>query len=153
MIGKDEMIRSSINGAVDEFFESITNNVSDMQEKHHLQRELLYKDKEGHSAIDHHKKFGEKKQRKPSGFLKKLVLAAAASRNNSVHPDNDEDKLVEEPPLGEKGDGLDNVTTEPIHEEDLNNSQSTIEIIEDEVEDLKEEHLDEMPVVTNDSLA
>ena len=147
------MMRTTLCEAVDKFVEDFTNNLSNMQEDHELQRELLYKDRDGHSAIDHHTRFGEEKQRKPSGFLKKLVVASAIARKNSVQP------LVEKSPPSDKNDpetgSCFSVRSDQTCASFIpsGNSQPSLVPIDEEVEDLKAENLDEMVVVKDGSLA
>ena len=57
----------------------------DLEDKHLLQRELLFKDSYGHSAIEHHKTYGDK--------LQKML---DAKQRNKIGPCSDTGQLVED---------------------------------------------------------
>ena len=49
---------------VEDFKSSMDEKITELEDKHSLQRKLLFKDHYGHSAIDHHARHGDKLSKK-----------------------------------------------------------------------------------------
>ncbi|XP_066925678.1 uncharacterized protein [Clytia hemisphaerica] len=75
---------------VEDFKETMDSKMVDLEDKHLLQRELLYKDYHGHSAIEHHKMNGDKLQK----------MLDAKLMQNRVAPCPDSEQLVDEMETG-----------------------------------------------------